>query len=95
MPAMTSIADFTRRPGEIISELHETQQPLYLTRNGKSSVVVMDAEAFERAMSFREQARERETRVYDGIMRGIEDFQRGNVTDAKEGLARIRAEKGW
>ena len=33
--------------------------------------------------------------VYDGIMRGIEDFQRGNVTDAKEGLARIRSEKGW
>ena len=46
-------------------------------------------------MSFREQARERETHVYDGIMRGIEDFQRGNVTDAKEGLARIRSEKGW
>lgn len=95
MPAITSIAEFTRKPGEIIDKLHETQQPLYLTRNGKSSVVVMDAKAFERAMSFREQAREREVRVYGGIMRGIEDFQRGNVTNAKEGLARIRTARGW
>lgn len=95
MPAMTSIAEFTRKPGEIIDRLHETQQPLYLTRNGKSSVVIMDAQAFERAMSLREQARKRETRVYDGIMRGIEDFQRGDVTDAQEGLGRIRAKKGW
>ena len=95
MPAITSIAEFTRKPGEIIDKLHETQRPLYLTRNGKSCVVIMDAEAFERAMSFREQAREREVRVYDGIMRGVEDFQRGNATDAKEGLARIRATKGW
>lgn len=95
MPAITSMAEFVRKPGEIVDRLHETQQPLYLTRNGKSSVVVMDAAAFERAMSFREQARERETRVYDGILRGIEDFQRGDVTDAKEGLARIREAKGW
>lgn len=95
MPAMTSIAEFTRKPGEIIDQLHETQQPLYLTRNGKSSVVIMDAQAFERALSYQEKARQRETFVYDGIMRGIEDFQRGNIADAKEGLERIRAKKGW
>ena len=43
MPAVTSLSDFNRNQSEVISRLSETEEPLYLTRNGKSAVVVMDA----------------------------------------------------
>ena len=63
MPAVTSLSDFNRNQSEVISRLSETEEPLYLTRNGKSAVVVMDAEAFDRAMSFRNEVHEREMSV--------------------------------
>ena len=39
--------------------------------------------------------REREMRVYDGVLRGYEDFCAGRVTPAREGLAALREKKGW
>lgn len=95
MPAIASLTDFNRNQNEIVAQLHESGQPLYLTRNGKASVVVMDAEAFDAAMSFRTEMREREMRVCNGILRGYEEALDGKVTEAREGLARIRAAKGW
>ena len=95
MPAVTSLSDFNRNQSEVIARLSETKEPLYLTRNGKSAVVVMDAEAFDRALSFREEVRERELSVYAGLLRGYQDVQDGKVSDAASAFARIRAEKGW
>lgn len=95
MPAVTSLSEFNRNQSEVISKLAETAEPLYLTRNGKAAVVVMDAEAFDRAMSFREDVRAREMEVYGGLMRGYQDVKEGRVTDASDAFARIRQKKGW
>lgn len=95
MPAVTSLSDFNRNQAEVIGRLEETQEPLYLTRNGRATVVVMDAGAFDRAMSVREEAREREMAVYDGLMRGYQDVLDGKVSPAAEALARIREKRGW
>ncbi|WP_442904881.1 type II toxin-antitoxin system Phd/YefM family antitoxin [Gordonibacter sp.] len=43
MPAVKSISEFTRNQSALIRELKNTQEPLYVTRNGSSSIVVMDA----------------------------------------------------
>ena len=95
MPAMTSLSEFNRNQSEIIAQLEKSAEPLYLTRNGKASVVVMDAEAFDRAMSFRRDVRAREMEVYEGLMRGYRDVQDGRVSDASDAFARIRQQKGW
>lgn len=95
MPAVTSLSDFNRNQSEVISRLSETEEPLYLTRNGKSAVVVMDAEAFDRAMSFRNEVHEREMSVYRGLLRGYQDVQEGGTSDAKSAFARVREQKGW
>ena len=95
MPAVTSLSDFNRNQSEVISRLSETEEPLYLTRNGKSTVVVMDAEAFDRAMSFRNEVHEREMSVYRGLLRGYQDVQEGRTSDAKSAFARVREQKGW
>ncbi len=95
MPAVTSLADFNRNQSAVISRLRETAEPIYLTRNGKSSVVVMDAEAFDRAMSRRHEEREREMETYNGILAGYQEAQSGKVSEAGDAFARIRATKGW
>ena len=95
MPKTAALTDFNRSSTTLLSELHESQEPCYLTKNVRACAVIMDPDAFEQAMSFRTEAREREMRVYDGVLRGYEDYCAGRVTPAREGLAALREKKGW
>ncbi len=95
MPNVRSLSDFNRNQSALIDELGKTREPLYLTRNGRSSVVVMDSDAFDEMVSFRNELRQREIRVYDGIMRGFEEIRSGESMSADEADALIRKAKGW
>ncbi|SFX31176.1 type II toxin-antitoxin system Phd/YefM family antitoxin [Olsenella sp. kh2p3] len=95
MPAMTSLSEFNRHQSETISELEKTGEPLYLTRNGKSAVVVMDADAFDRMVSAKEELRTREMAVYDGLMQGYQDVLDGKTAPAQDVFTRIRSKRGW
>lgn len=55
----------------------------------------MNAEAFDRAMSLRDEVRQRELAVYDGLMRGYQDVLDGKTIPAADAISRIRAERGW
>jgi len=95
MPAVKSLSDFNRNQSSIIRELGESQEPLYLTRNGSSSIVVMDAAAFDRVMSFRASVHANEMRVYDSLMRGYADYLDGKIMPACQAEDSILREKGW
>ena len=95
MPAVASLTDFNRSPNSVLDELKTSQEPMYLTKNGKACAVIMDAEAFDRMMTERNETRSREERVYRGILQGIEEFQQGKTTPASEAFATIRTNKGW
>lgn len=95
MPIVKPLSDFNRNQSSIIDELEQTQRPIYLTRNGTASIVVMDAGAFDRAMSFRASAYANEMRVYDSLMKGYDDVQQGHVVDADQAEEEIRRAKGW
>lgn len=95
MPRVSSLTDFNRNQSAVIAELEKTGEPLYLTRNGKGSVVVMDAAAFDDAMAFRDEVRQREMEVYSDLLQGYEDVRCGRVSPASEAFARIRQAKGW
>ena len=43
-----TVTDFSRKPAEHIKRLMDTKRPEILTVNGKSAVVVQDAETYER-----------------------------------------------
>ena len=47
MPAVASLSEFNRNQSAVIDRLERSQEPMYLTKNGKASVVVMDAAAFD------------------------------------------------
>ena len=95
MPAIRSLSDFNRNQNAVIEELAATGEPIYLTRNGAASVVVMDAQAFDRAMSFRDSVYARELRTYEGLMQSYQDVLDGKTIPASEAFASIRAQKGW
>lgn len=95
MPTVKSLSEFNRNQSTIIGELEQTQKPLYLTRNGTASIVVMDAEAFDRAMSFRESVYANEMRVYGSLMKGYDDYRQGRITDAQTAEDDIKRLKGW
>lgn len=47
MPNVKSLDELNRSQKEILEELHEKGEPLYLTLDGSACVVVMDAAAFD------------------------------------------------
>lgn len=95
MPKVKSLSEFNRNQSSIIEELHRTGEPLYLTRNGSSSVVVVDSDAFDEMMSFKRRIYAREMKVYEGLLAGYEDCQHGRMMSADEADALIRERKGW
>ena len=95
MPKVRSLSDFNRNQNAIIKELQQSAEPIYLTKNGRSSLVVMDAEAFDRALSFKNDIHAREMRVYEGLLEGYENYQQGKTRAAKDANVIIRKAKGW
>ncbi|WP_394815230.1 type II toxin-antitoxin system Phd/YefM family antitoxin [Collinsella aerofaciens] len=47
MPVVKPISDLQRNSGAIADSCHKTKEPVYLTKNGSASLVVMDAEAYD------------------------------------------------
>ena len=93
MPTVKPISDLQRNLGAIAEECHETRSPIYLTKNGNASLVVMDAEAFDEQFSSAANLREYEMRVYRSIARGYDDLVNGRVrpwSQAKVDAERIR-----
>lgn len=48
MPTIKPISELQRNYSEIVREAMETKEPIYLTRNGASAIVVIDAETYDR-----------------------------------------------
>lgn len=84
MPTVVPISDLQRNMGTITAQCHETGEPVYLTKNGTASLVVMDARAFDDEMRLHHAVLDREARVYAAIMRGREDELAGRVRTLDE-----------
>ena len=95
MPKVRSLSDFNRNQAALIDEISQTKEPLYLTRNGRDSVVVMDSQAFDDLMSLKNELRACEMRVYSGLMRGYEELMEGRTHSASSVHDSIRQKRGW
>ena len=60
---------------EIERKCAEENGPVFVTKNGYGRLVVMDIEYYERTMQSMEEARM--------VNHGIDDYEKGNVTDGK------------
>ena len=95
MPNVKSLDEFNRSQKEILEELHEKGEPLYLTRDGSACVVVMDAAAFDEAMGYGSDQRKGELRVQGDVLRGAEEVAAGDFVDAAVADREIRSARGW
>jgi prevent-host-death family protein len=70
-----SLTDFKRRTSELVAQLQETKRPVVLTVNGRSAVVVQDAEAYQELVDnaelWKEHQRQATTRN-QGVSRGAD-----------------------
>lgn len=93
MPSVRPISDLQRNMGSVAEECHVTKKPVYLTKNGASSLVIQDAEAYEQEHELLAVVREREERVARSLIRGFDDIANGRVRtleEARRDAARIR-----
>jgi PHD/YefM family antitoxin component YafN of YafNO toxin-antitoxin module len=95
MTSIKPMAELQRNPTAVLKTLKESQQPMYLTRNGASAIVVMDAEAFDLQQDRQNAQIAEELRAYRGILRGYEDVLAGRVFDAADVFADIEKKRGW
>ena len=94
MPNVKSLDEFNRSQKEILEELHEKGEPLYLTRDGSACVVVMDAAAFDEAMGYGSDQRKGELRVQCDVLRGAAEVAAGDFVDADAADREIRDARG-
>lgn len=76
-----------RNFGSIADSCHKTKEPVYLTKNGSASLVVMDAEAYDEQTRALTAIQEREDRIQRSIAHGHEDLTNGRVRPWKQAKA--------
>ena len=79
MPLTKSVSELQRNISSIYELCHDTQEPVYLTRNGQSDLVIMDARAFEERMKLQNYIYEREQRIYEAIIKSEDEINHGQV----------------
>ena len=95
MPAIRPVTDLQRNLKELSAIVEEGGKPVYLTRNGRAVMVLVDAETYDKDMALAREVREREARIARSVQRGLDDYRRGNTTpmdDAFREVERIRDE---
>ncbi len=70
MPSIRPISDLRNKTPEIAKLCHESGEPVFITKNGVSDLVVMSAAAYER-----DQAR---LKLYELLDAAEEDFRGGD-----------------
>lgn len=77
MPIIRSSSDLQRKFGAIDALAHDTREPIYITRNGEASLVLMDSAAFDEQLDLQRRIYEREMRAYEAILESEQDFAEG------------------
>lgn len=77
MPTVLPVSEMQRNGAALVEEAQRTKEPIYLTKHGKASVVLVDAAAYDEAMTFQKALYEHERRVYEGIMKGHAEIESG------------------
>ena len=85
MPQIIPIKDLKNT--SVISEMcHQTDEPIYITKNGYGDMVIMSMENFENAL--------RKTRMYEDIECSEQQIKEGKVRDAQASLSALRERYG-
>lgn len=86
MPKIIPIKDLKNTSS--ISEIcHSTDEPVFVTKNGYSDMVVMSNQAYDKLVE--------KIRLYQMVAEAEQDIEEGNVLDGEEVLSEMRAKYGY
>lgn len=93
MPVVKPVSELQRNFAAVADVCHETNEPVYLTKNGSASLVLIDSDVYDSQMRLASEVREREECVSRAIARGYDDILNGRTRSweqARADASRIR-----
>lgn len=85
MPQIIPIRDL-KNTSELSKICHQTDEPVFVTKNGYGDLVVMSMEAYEKSAFLHD--------VYAKLEQAEQDVKQGRVLDARSSLAALREKHG-
>lgn len=85
MPQIIPIKDM-RDTAKLSEMCHATQEPIFVTKNGYGDMVVLSMESYENLLA--------RTKVYDEIMKGKEQADRGELLNGNDVMKALREKYG-
>ena len=82
MPKIIPIKDL-KNTSSISEMCHSTDEPVFVTKNGYSDMVVMSNQAYDKLVE--------KIRLYQMVAEAEQDIEEGNVLDGEEVLSEMRA----
>ena len=82
MNMIRPVSDLRNNFADISKTVHETAQPVFLTKNGYGDMVVMSMETYEKNMFVHD--------VEKKLAEAEEAISKGEVRDAREALSELR-----
>ena len=85
MPRILPIKEL-KNTSEISNMCHNTDEPIFITKNGYGDMVIMSLETFENTFNL--------LNIYRNIAISEQQIKEGKIKDAKEALASMRVKYG-
>lgn len=85
MPNVRSSADLWNSYNDISSFCHTYSEPVFITKNGKVDLAVLNIEAYERLIG--------RVELYNRIAEGLEEINSGNTRLYSDAIAEIRSSR--
>lgn len=89
MPMVVPVSEMQRRGAELVNRAMETKEPIYLTRRGYKSVVIVDADEYDRLADAERVRVQRALHTKDMVERGHRDFEEGRTHPLEDVLAEL------
>ena len=86
MPKIIPIKDL-KNTSSISEMCHSTDEPVFVTKNGYSDMVVMSNQVYDKLVE--------KIRLYQMVAEAEQDIEEGNVLDGEEVLSEMRAKYGY
>lgn len=84
MPTIMPVSDLQRNFKSVADACAVSKEPVYLTRNGYPSLVIIDAETYQEEERFRKSVYEHEMRLRDKALEAHEHIEHGETVSLAE-----------
>ena len=86
MPIIISSADLRNQYAEVSKKCHETNEPIFVTKNGKGDIAILSIESYDRLISV--------ASARSKILQGVEEAEDGNLLPEEAVLLEARSKSG-